>query len=224
MYNLILINCDTDSISVCKEDQSKFSNEEEIKLLQELNSLFPTRIKWEDDGIFETVIVLKAKNYVLKKKGEKPKYKGSAIKATLKETKLKVFIKEIIKEIGIGREDYLKLYNAYAKEIMNITDINDWCTKKTITATVLTSPRANESKVRDAIVGTEYRPGDKIYTFFGEDETYILKENFAGKYNKNVLLKKLFKTSQIFSGVLDTKMFLDYSLKKNKKQLEELLK
>lgn len=224
MYNFKLTNLDTDSIMIVKPNHDIFPEEEREKLLKELNDLSPEGLIWADDGYYETVIILKAKNYILKKKGEKPTYKGSAIKATLKEAKLKTFIKEVIKEIGVGREDYLTLYNSYAKQIMNITDISEWVTKKTITSVVLKSPRSNESKVRDAIQGTDYREGDKVYLFFAEDNTYTLKENFTGTYNKDTLLKKLYKTIEIFDELLDMEPFLDYSLKKNRKALEELLK
>jgi len=222
MFNVI--GCDTDSILFCKQDQTEFTKEECDDLLLSLNSQFPKTISWEDDGIFETVIILKAKNYILKKKGEKPKYKGSAIKATLKEARLKDFIKEIIKEVGLGRANYIEVYNNYAKEIMNIKDISGWVTKKTITESVQISDRSNESKVRDAYVGTDYRGGDKIYVFFRSDKTLSLKENFNGDYCKDTLLKKLFATVKIFDTILDINQFPNYSLKKNKKLLEELVK
>ena len=223
MRTFNVIGCDTDSILFCKEDQNEFSEEECVSLLKDLNSHFPEGISWEDDGTFETVIVFKAKNYVLKKKGQKPKYKGSALKATLKEPRLKDFIKELIKEIGLEREEYLKVYNTYVKEIQDIKSIDGWVTKKTITEAVEKSERTNESKVRDILVGTDYRSGDKIYTYFKPDKSLGLKENFDGSYCKDTLLKKLYKTAEIFETVIDTEQFLDYSLKRNKKALNELL-
>lgn len=222
-HDFTLVNADTDSISFCKPDQTEFTEEEQENLLQELNSLFPEKIKFESEGIFSHVIVLKAKNYVLKKAGEKPKYKGSAIKATTKEPRLQDFIKDIIKEIGLGRGDYLKVYNQYVKEIMNIKDINGWCTKKTITDKVQLNERTNEKKVRDIIQGTEYREGDKIYCYFKSDKSLGLRENFNGDYCKDTLLKKLYATVKIFDKIIDISIFSNYSLKKNKVKLEEFL-
>jgi DNA polymerase elongation subunit (family B) len=138
-----LVNADTDSISITNGEE--LSDEECTNLLIDLNSLYPDRIKWEDDGYYEKVIVLKAKNYVLKRRGEKPKYKGSAIKATLKEPRLKDFIKDIIKEIGLDRNNFIQVYNKYVKEIHTINDIKPWCTKKTITDKVTNGTRPNET-------------------------------------------------------------------------------
>ena len=44
------------------------------------------------------------------------------------------------------------------------------------------------------------------------------------KHNKDKMLEKLFKTSEIFDSVLPEGIFLNYKLKRNKKALEELLK
>lgn len=224
MYNFTLVNCDTDSISICKKDQSTFTPEEEIKLLQELNALFPEGIRWEDDGTFETVIVLKAKNYILKETGKAPKIKGSALKNLNKEKRLRDFMKEIIIELGIGRNNFVAVYNKYVKEISNITDISEWVTKKTITEAVLKNDRANESKVRDALEGVEFSEGDKKYIFFKSDNTICLKENFNGDYSKDKLYDKLFATCKVFANVIPENTFINYKLKRNKKALEELLK
>jgi DNA polymerase elongation subunit (family B) len=221
-FNFTLVNADTDSISISL-DGRELSEGERKFYLTSLNILYPDKIRFADDGYYETVIILKAKNYVLKKKGAKPTYKGSAIKATLKEPRLKNFIKDIIREIGLGRGEYLNCYNSFVREIMSITDITGWCTKKTITEKVLNGKRANETKVMDAIAGTEYREGDKIYTYFRSDKTIGLRENFDGDYSKNALLKKLFDTAEIFDTVIDVNIFPNYSLKKNKKALQELL-
>ena len=49
MHDFLLVNADTDSISVCKKDMSPFSKEEQKKLLEELNNQFPEHIKFEED-------------------------------------------------------------------------------------------------------------------------------------------------------------------------------
>lgn len=222
-HNFILGPTDTDSISFCKEDMSEFTDEEKKNLLLEINSFMPKLIQFADDGYYECCIALKTKNYVLKKYGKKPVYKGSTFKNQNKEPRLRDFMHDIVKEIGIGREEYVKVYNNYVKEIMNIKDINGWCTKKTITEAVLENERTNELKVRDAIAGTEYKEADKIWVFFDEDNSLKLKEKFNGTYSKTKLLEKLYKTVIIFDKIIDKSIFLNYNLKRNKNLLDKLL-
>src|SRR5271165_328080 len=104
-HNFKIANGDTDSISFCKDTGETFSEEEQHILLEELNSLFPPSIHWEHDGIFERVLVLKSKNYVLLNNG-KLKIKGSAIKAPLKEPALKEFIKIVLDSMLFERDNY----------------------------------------------------------------------------------------------------------------------
>lgn len=222
-HNFIINNIDTDSILICKNDQTEFSEQEQKELLKEINNFMPEKIIFAADGYFESVIILRTKNYVLKEKGKPPKYKGSALKSPNKEKRLNQFIKDIIKELGIGRNDFETVYNRYVKEIDNITDISQWVTKKTITDKVLTNERANESNVRDALEGTEYAEGDKKYIFFNEEDKVTLQENFNGGYSKDRLYAKLYATTKVFEEILDREIFLNYKLKRNKKKLEEIL-
>lgn len=227
-----LVNADTDSISFCKHNGEEFTKDELKEVLVSLNGNYPARIKWEDDSLYEKVIVIAAKNYVLKKHpwyckkpGDNlPKFKGASLKATTKEVKLQKFIKEIVKEIGIGRYNYLEVYNRYVKEIMDIKDITEWCSKKTVTSKVLEGERTNETKVQDVIEDTEYREGDRIWTYFKNDNSLGLREDFDGDYNKDALLKKLYTTMEIFDTIIDISQFPNYALKKNKPLLQELLK
>ena len=66
MHNFQLVNLDTDSITICKADQSHFSENEKETLLEELNSKYDPRIRWEDDGYYKSVVVLKIKNSDIK--------------------------------------------------------------------------------------------------------------------------------------------------------------
>ena len=50
MYNFLLANVDTDSLSIASPDGELISKEDRKLLLDELNSLFPSRIQWDDDG------------------------------------------------------------------------------------------------------------------------------------------------------------------------------
>lgn len=224
MNNFKIVGCDTDSIMFCKPDGSPFSHQEQEALLTSLNSQYPTKIKWEHDGIYSKVIYLKAKNYILKDEKGKVKTKGSATKDQKKEPALKEFIAKIINAMLEGQTNYVEIYNQYIKEAMNVTDIKRWASKKTYTEKLDSSERTNEVKVKKAMLGTDYRPGDKIYVFFSSNSDLCLVENFTGDYHKDKLLEKVFKTSQVFSNVLPTKeIFLNYKLKKNKAALEKLL-
>lgn len=227
MYDFQLINADTDSISICKKDGSPFTEEEEVRLLKELNSLFPETIEWDDDGTFEKIIVIRIKNYILYD-GKKIKIKGSALKASTKSPALKEFINGLINYLvyndEIKDEELVRIYNSYVKEVANIKEIKRWATRKTISEKILEGERTNESKVRDAIEGTEISEGDRCYMFYKEDNSLCLVEQFDGNYNKDRLLKNIHDTVCVFDTILDCKtLFPNYALKKNKAKLEELL-
>lgn len=218
-----IANGDTDSIAFCYPDFKEISENEQKALLKEINDQLPERIKYEPDGYFRRMIVLRAKNYILYD-GQKITYKGSAVKATSKEKALQQFIKDLLQAMLDGDYDFVGIYNKYIKEIMDIKDIHRWATKKTITQKVLGSDRTNEKIVREAINGSEYVEGDKAYFFYKADGTLSLVENFSGNYDKDRLLSKLFETTSTFDTVIDRSIFLNYKLKKNKELLEVLLK
>ncbi len=223
--NFIVSNGDTDSISFCKQDHSFFNEQEQKDLLVEINSLYPASIHWEHDGLYKNFLIIKAKNYVLQDMNDKVKIKGSALKATMKEPALQEFIKQTI-TLLLGERMYeLKaLYNTYAKEILTLKEMSRWCTKKTVTASVLNPQRTNEAKVLDAIGDVDsVQEGDKIHVYFKEDGSLSLRENFNGDYNKKALFKKLYNTIEVFDNVLDVKtIFPNYSLKRSEKLLEIL--
>jgi len=218
-HNFTLVNADTDSISISKPDGSPFSQQEMDSLLKEINSLSPEQISWENDGLYSTVIAFKAKNYILYD-SKKITYKGSAIKASTKEKALQQMIKDIIQAI-IDNKDLLPIYNQYILEALNVTDINRWSSRKTITDKVLNPERLNESKVFDALEGQDIQEGDRRYFYFKSDNTLALAENFDGDYNKVKLLEKIYKTIVIFKDVVDINQFKKYHLKKGQKLLKE---
>lgn len=223
-HDFVLINADTDSIMVCKRDSSIFTKEERISLLKELNSLSPKGLNWDDDGYYETAIILKAKNYILYD-GQTIKYKGSSLKSSTLEPALKDFLHEIIDAIISNENNFTEIYNKYVKEIDNIQDIKRWASKKTISEKTLNSPRANETKIMDAIEGSDYVEGDRVYVYFKPDGTLNLIEKFDGQYDKTVFLKKLYNTSLRFETIMNcNELFLNYSLKRNKIKFEEIIK
>lgn len=216
-----IVNGDTDGLIFCKEDNSEITNEKE--LLNELNSLLPEKIQFESDGTYKRVIVLKAKNYILFD-GQRVTYKGSAIKATSKESALKELIKELLDAMLNGNYDFVSIYNKYVKEIMDLKDINRWTSKKTISSKVLEANRTNELLIKQAISGTEYQEGDKAYFYYKSDGTLSLAEKYDGDYDKDRLLEKLYKTaSGTFETVIDPKIFINYKLKRSKSALNDLI-
>lgn len=222
--NFKLVNYDTDSIMICKQDETPFTENENQRLLEQLNSIFPELISWEADGVFKRVCVLKAKNYILYD-GKTIKLKGSSLKSATLEPRLKKFFNDIIEVIifkDANTELMQTIYNTYVKEILSLQDIKPWCSKKSITATTLSSERANETKIIDAIEGSEYSEGDKIYVYFREDGSLALAEKFANDHSKDKLLEKLYKATERFETVLPEDLFLNYKLKRNKKLLEEV--
>lgn len=222
MHDFIIGPTDTDSISFGRRDGSAFSQDEQISLLNELRSISPEMMVWEDDGYYPTIIALKSKNYVLWD-GKKKIIKGSGLKDQKQPIAIKEFKNRLIDMIIEGRENYIDLYNEYIKEAMDIKDINRWASKKTISSKVFTSERSNESKVRDAIEGEDIVEGDRVYVFFLEDESLSLVESFNGEYNKERMLVKMYKAALIFANIIPKKTFINYTLKRNRKTLESLI-
>lgn len=221
MNNFQIVNTDTDSISFCKPDRSFISLEERKAFIKDINDRSPEMMSWADDGYYSKVIVVAAKNYILQTEDGKIKYKGASIKAPTKPLALREFIKEIIAAILKNNTDYISIYNKYLKEILNVKEIKRWSDRKSLTSTTFSSQRSNERKIVDAIQGTEYVEGNRIWVFYKSDESLCLLENYDGDYSVNALLKKLYDTSQIFKDILDKKQFLNYTLKRNQGLLDE---
>lgn len=225
MNNYELVGCDTDSILICKPDQSPWTENERALFLEQLNAIFPDKIHWENDGYYPAVVVAKAKNYILFD-GKKTKIKGSAFRSSTKSVSLKAFMNEIIQLMLNDQTNYLEVYNKYVKMIYQIKtqeEMKQWATKKTLTDKVLESERLNESKVRDALEGSDFTEGDKFYMFYKSDDTLCLVERFDGEYNTKRLVKALHDTTKTFETILDGSIFINYSLKRNQTLLNDLL-
>jgi len=169
-----LVNVDTDSFSIT--NSQPVSGELFSSLLKELNSLYPDLIKWENDGIYEKVIVIRAKNYVLVKDG-KVKFKGSAVTDQKKEPALTEMLETMIHSLLNDESAALpSIYRNYIREATNIQFINRWATKKTVTKSVLRPERLTEQKVLDAIQETiekglveGVQEGDKVWLYNAQD-------------------------------------------------------
>lgn len=222
--NFIITNLDTDSISFSKQDGSLFSKEEQYKLIEELNSQFDAEIKFAHDGYFPRFVVLRAKNYIMYD-GKKIKIKGSALKSSTLEPKLKELINIFIEKLALDKADinYEDVYKDFIKQASNITDIKPWSKKMTLSEKTFNSVRENEQKVVRAIKGTDYKEGDKVYVYPKVSGELGLADNFNNDYNVDLYYEKLFKTVKRFSTVIDISNFLNYKLKKNKEKLNEII-
>lgn len=216
---------DTDSITIYKEG-SKFSDVEINELVIEINNILPEYINFELDAVYDVLVVFKAKNYAYRE-GDKITMKGSAVKASTKSAALKEFLKLTINGLLYLQtpEDIQNLYFKYIKEASNLQtpeQVLRWSSRKTLSSTMQESARANETKVMDAIVGSRYVEGDRFYVAFKDDGSLFLAENFDGNYDKAHMYKNVYNTVKVFDGVLPKELFLNYSLKKNLKLVEEL--
>lgn len=221
MSKFQLVGADTDSIAICYPDGRPIQDDKE-NILKEINSLFPSGIRWEDDGFYSRVLVLKAKNYVLDT-SEKRTIKGSALKATMKEPALREFIEELVDALINDIPETIPLiYQSKVKEIINLKDIKRWAHKKTITESVLSPSRTNEQKVLDAIDVSEVSQGDKLYFYFKQDNTLGTVSNWTGDHSTKRLLEKLYKTLLIFEPVYPVKDLPNFTLKRNQKMLLDL--
>lgn len=215
--NYKIVNADTDSISIT--DGTPWDEVSRRAFIAELNSDFPKQIRWEDDGTYSRVLVLKAKNYVLDTP-EKRTIKGSALKATMKEPALREFIEETINALICDcPEDVATAYYMKVREILNLSDIKRWAHKKTITESVLSPSRTNEQKVLDAIDVSEVTQGDKLYLYFRADDTLAVVDEWKGDHSIKRLLEKLYRTLQIFAPVYPVKELPNFALKRNQRLL-----
>lgn len=222
-HDFILSAVDTDSISFCKPDMSIFTKEEQYDLLKEINSYCPELVQYAHDGFFPCVVVVKAKNYILKDEEGEVTIKGSALRGTQKEVALKEFIDRLIDCLLNDHIDNVKyIYNEYVKECFLVTDISRWCSKKTITHVVLHPERTNEQSVFDAIQGSDYVEGDKAYFYFDMEGKCKLKENWTNDHDPVKLLGKLYNTACIFETVLNKADFPNYALVKNQNIAREM--
>jgi DNA polymerase elongation subunit (family B) len=219
----IIPNADTDSISYAKEDQSFITEDERKLLLEDLNSLFPKNIRFEDDGYYPKVCIMKAKNYVLYD-GKKIKIKGSALKASGKPPSMKEMIKRVIDSIINDKSNYQEIYLEYVKEAANIKDMSRWASRKTISDKTLNSERTNETRIKDAIQGTEIVEGDRVYVYNKTPTELCLVQNYDGVYDVDKMLGMCYDTIYVFENIMDCELlFKNFKLKRNKEALREIL-
>jgi hypothetical protein len=202
---------------------SPFTKEEIQKYLKEINSFLPHLIEMEDDGVYDNMIIIKAKNYILQK-GDKIKIKGSGITDAKRELALREMCDKIIDALLQNKiSDITHIYQSYIIEANNVQDIARWVTKRTISKAVLTPERTNEQKLFDALAGTDFKEGDKVYVYFDQNDALQLQAKWSGDENKVRLTKRVWDVLNIFSSVIDIKQYPKYHLKGQKNALQSLL-
>lgn len=193
-----LVNCDTDSIMVCRNDQSYFTSEEREEFLVKMNDIYEDLIIWEDDGYYDRVVIVKAKNYILKEEGkEKLKIKGSSFNSSSKEPALCQLMLDICHDL-IDDKPWKKTLDSYLEEVMDIKDMSRWANKKSVSEKLIEANDTNKQRVLAAIAHKEYQVGDKFYMFKvidGERPQLVKGEEKRNKYTKRAYtelgLKKL---------------------------------
>jgi DNA polymerase, archaea type len=214
-----LVNYDTDSISIASS--TPFDTK---AVLERLNSGYPDKIRFEDDGLYDAVLVLKAKNYVMKS-DTKTFFKGSSLKSSKTEPIINEMMKKIISALLEGQDEAecVRIYQTYVRLACSLTDIKAWCSKKTITSKVLAAERTTEKKLLEALEGKHVQAGDKVWVYFKSDHSLGLAEDWKQDHSVSHFLKRLHSSVKIFDTVLKVDKFTNYSLKKNQKSLDYLL-
>lgn len=223
-----LVNVDTDSFTLVNGPKCKSDFKQ---MLTQLNSIYPKLIEWGDDGIFEKVIVIRAKNYVLVKSDEylkpgesKIKYKGSAVTDQKKELALVEMLEKMIQALlADKRYDLVNIYEKYIHEAANITDINRWVVKKTVSKPILAGgevgARAHERKPWEAIqesirrgVRDAIQEGDKLYFYAAIDgEVQEVKKGepvFYKNGTPKMIENRILRDPALWTGDHDQKHYI----------------
>jgi hypothetical protein len=226
-YSFKIAYLDTDAVCIAKHDGGEFSKEEQRRLLDELNSLFPEHIKFSNDGYFPAMCVIKTKNRVYTNEKGEVKIKGSALKSSKIEPAIKAYQKRCINALlGLSEETLHHAYINACKELATLTDMKLWGGKKTISEKTVKSERTNERKLMVAMQGTEWQVGDKVFTYFTKDGNLKLVDQFnpaEPDHDLPRLLKKLFNASKVFDTVTETPRF-NYGLSTNAKEYNNLMR
>jgi hypothetical protein len=124
------------------------------------------------------------------------------------------------------------IYLKYCTAALNITDINEWAVKKTVTKSVINKTTSGQANINAAIKGKNYSEGDKIWLYVKEDpekpadvnkKKYTLIEDFDGVLHTWHYVKRVYDTLSILENLIDIKQFTKYHNKTNRSKLEGLV-
>lgn len=224
-YEVVLV--DTDSIKYHDPNGAVTEQDAETNTA-EVNSLFPVGIKWDDEGIYKVFVVVKSKNYIMVDSNDKIKLKGSSMKSSKLEPSLKELQRDIINMlIGRNNESIYEIYERHAKDAAKISDIRQWASRKTISERTVNSTRKNERLLVEALAGESYQLGDKFEFYYTRDGVLKLSSKFEPQkpdHDVKRILGKIYKTCQIFSNVAATESLSNYTLVKNAKEYNDMVR
>lgn len=230
-YEIVLV--DTDSIKYyCP--QEPLTSEVTAANTDEVNALFPSGIKWDDEGIYKVFVVVKSKNYIMVDSKDRVKLKGSSMKSSKLEPSLKGLQKEIIDmlissvlEFGGNHESIQTIYERHSTNAAKIKDITPWASRKAISERTVNSTRKNEKLLIEALAGEPYQLGDRFEFYYTRDG--LLK--LSGKYDPSKpdhdvkrILGKIYKTCQVFANVADTESLINFTLSKHAKEYNDMVR
>ena len=224
-YDIVLV--DTDSIKYyCP--QEPLTPEVTAANTDEVNALFPSGIKWDDEGIYKVFVVVKSKNYIMVDSKDKVKLKGSSMKSSKLEPSLKVLQKDIIDMlIGRNHESIQTIYERHATNAAKIKDITPWASRKAISERTVNSTRKNERLLVEALAGEPYQLGDRFEFYYTRDGILKLSGKFdPSKPDHDVkrILGKIYKTCQVFTNVADTVSLINFTLSKHAKEYNDMVR
>lgn len=202
-YDFTIINVDTDSILFCKPDGSELTDDEQDSFIEELNAQFPDKIKFDHDGYYESVLVIKTKNYALLKKGDtEVKLKGSSIRDQKKEPALKEMLIKIIDAYIFNKQETVPaIYESYVQEVMNIKDIGRWSQKKGVTEAVTNCEGA--VLVLEEVISPEGKKTEKkVYYKKGKPTDIRTNEMVVWDAIKNEEIIQQGDKFQLYPGIL----------------------
>lgn len=224
-YQIVLV--DTDSIKY-HNPNGTITEEEAVKNTDEVNALFPKGIKWDDEGIYKVFVVVKSKNYIMVDSKDKVKLKGSSMKSSKLEPSLKTLQKDIIDMlIGRNNESIQEIYKRHAKDAAKIKDIIPWSSRKSISERTVNSTRKNERLLIEALEGESYQLGDRFEFYYTRDGILKLSSKFEPlrpDHDVKRILGKIYKTCQVFANVADTQSLTNYTLSKNAKEYNDMVR
>lgn len=224
-YKVVLV--DTDSIKYHNPSGTITESDANINTA-EVNALFPTGIKWDDEGIYKVFVVVKSKNYIMVDSNDKVKLKGSSMKSSKLEPSLKSLQKDIIDMlIGRNHESIQAIYERHAKNAAKISDIKPWSSRKTISERTVNSTRKNERLLVEALSGESYQLGDKFEFYYTRDGVLKLSSKYnaqAPDHDVKRILGKIYKTCQVFANVAATDTLTNFTLVKNAKEYNDMVR
>lgn len=224
-YRIVLV--DTDSIKYFHPDRM-LTEEETAQNTKEVNALFPSGIKWDDEGIYKVFVVVKSKNYIMVDSKDKVKLKGSSMKSSKLEPSLKELQKDIINMlIGRSSDTIEHIYYTHCRNAARITDIKPWSSRKTISERTVNSQRKNEKLLIQALAGEQYQLGDKFEFYYTRDGILKLSSKFEPlqpDHDVKRILGKLYKTCQVFANVTKAEQLPNYTLSKNAKEYNDMVR